>query len=366
MSKTIKIPFTNILDYKSGNSCLTKLYISEHAGIYPVYSAKTQGETKVGEIDSYMFDMEGIQLTTNGANAGTWLYREKHKFSLNGDARLYFPKEEYESCVHIPYLYYALKHAFKTKTFDWNTKATINNTQNIKISIPVNASGDFDLSKQKELAKKYQDIEQKKKQLLEKAEEIKKVKILINRNNGISYKKIPINSMFKHNNGKSIYTKEYCRAHSGPFPVFSANNKFPIGHMENADYSGEYLTYSKNGCAGYITIMNGDFSVNGDRCVLTFNDGYENIDLLYLKYLLEPIFRAHIKGRIGINGKNEYTKINSTLIKKLNISIPIPIKEDGSFDIEKQRELAQKYAVIDSIKDDIHKKIIQLTNMAVV
>ena len=118
MSKTIKIPFTNILDYKSGNSCLTKLYISEHAGIYPVYSAKTQGETKVGEIDSYMFDMEGIQLTTNGANAGTWLYREKHKFSLNGDARLYFPKEEYESCVHIPYLYYALKHAFKTKTFD--------------------------------------------------------------------------------------------------------------------------------------------------------------------------------------------------------------------------------------------------------
>ena len=54
------------------------------------------------------------------------------------------------------------------------------------------------------------------------------------------------------------------------------------------------------------------------------------------------------------------------MIKKLNISIPIPIKEDGSFDIEKQRELAQKYAVIDSIKDDVHKKIIQLTNMAVV
>ena len=127
-----------------------------------------------------------------------------------------------------------------------------------------------------------------------------------------------------------------------------------------------YLTYSKNGCAGYITIMNGDFSVNGDRCVLTFNKGYENIDLLYLKYLLEPIFRANIKGRIGINGKNEYTKINSTMVKSLNIMIPIPIKEDGSFDIERQRELAQKYATIDFIKEDIYKKIIQLTNTIIV
>lgn len=92
----------------------------------------------------------------------------------------------------------------------------------------------------------------------------------------------------------------------------------------------------------------------------------QNLSLDYLKCYLEPIFREHRKGRMGINGKNEYTKINSTMIKNLNIMIPIPIKEDGCFDIEKQRELAQKYAVIDSIKEEIYKKIIQLTDMAIV
>ena len=49
----------------------------------------------------------------------------------------------------------------------------------------------------------------------------------------------------------------------------------------------------------------------------------------------------------------------------LFLRLVVTIKEDGSFDIEKQRELAQKYAVIDSIKEEIYKKIIQLTEMAV-
>lgn len=46
-----------------------------------------------------------------------------------------------------------------------------------------------------------------------------------------------------------------------------------------------------------------------------------------------------------------------TMIKNLNIIITISIKEDGSIDTEKQRELAQKYAVIDSIKEKIYKKL---------
>lgn len=365
MSKTIKIPFTNILDYKSGNSCLTKLYISEHAGIYPVYSAKTQGETKVGEIDSYMFDMEGIQLTTNGANAGTWLYREKHKFSLNGDARLYFPKEEYESCVHIPYLYYALKHAFKTKTFDWNTKATINNTQNIKISIPINANGDFDLSRQKELAQKYHDIEVKKKQLLNKAEQLKKTKIIIRPDSKQKYVMVKFNDMFKLARGK-IISKPYIYEHKGEFPVYSTQ-KGVYGYIDSYMKEGQFLLWNTDGLAGYIKKTDGKFSFTNIVGIMLPNPevDMQNLSLDYLKCYLEPIFREHRKGRMGINGKNEYTKINSTMIKNLNIMIPIPIKEDGSFDIEKQRELAQKYAVIDSIKEEIYKKIIQLTEMAV-
>lgn len=131
------------------------------------------------------------------------------------------------------------------------------------------------------------------------------------------------------------------------------------------DYSGRFLTYSKNGCAGYITIIDGSFSVNGDRCVMTINPGYDRVDLDYLKYYLEPIFRANIKGRIGINGKNEYTKLNSTMIKKLNIQVPIPIKSNGEFDLNEQKRLAKKYATIELIKKNLYEQINQLTKISV-
>ena len=172
--------------------------------------------------------------------------------------------------------------------------------------------------------------------------------------------------MIKHNNGKSEYTKEYCQLHCGDIPVFSGNNNSPLAYMDTADFSGEYLTYSKNGCAGYINIQKGEFSVNGDRCVITLNEKYSKLNLSYLKYYLEPIFRANIKGRMGINGKNEYTKLNSTMIKKLNIEIPIPIKENGMYDIEKQKEIAQKIATIEFIKQDLCNKVIELTNISVI
>lgn len=41
--------------------------------------------------------------------------------------------------------------------------------------------------------------------------------------------------------------------------------------------------------------------------------------LCYLNYNLEPIFRSNIKGRLGIDGKNKYTKITSTMIKALKL-----------------------------------------------
>lgn len=365
MPKTIKVVFTNILEYKSGSASLTKQYMNDHPGSYPVYSAKTIGETKVGEIDSYMFDVEGLQLTTNGANAGTWLYREKHKFSLNGDARLYYPRKEFEDVLDIKYLFYALQFAFKSKDFDWRTKATINNTQNIEISLPVLPNGTYDLETQKKLAKQYQEVENKKQVLLNKVEELKKVKIFIEEDKTIQYKLISLNDMVIHCNGNANYTKEWCNLHAGAIPVYSANNKEPFAYSDTADYDGRFLTYSKNGCAGYIKIIDEKFSINGDRCVIKLNSGFEKVNLQYLKHYLEPIFRKNVKGRIGINGKNEYTKINSTIINKLNISVPIPIDDNGMFDTEKQQELAMKYATIETIKENICNQIYNLTNIII-
>lgn len=196
MSEIKEVFFTDILEYKSGKASLTKQYMVENIGEFPVYSAKTIGETVVGKINTYMFNIEGLQLTTNGANAGTWMYREKHKYSLNGDARLYFPKEEYKDVLHIKYLYYALKNAFKKRDFDWRTKATISNIAKIKINLPVLANGRFDLEKQRELAEKYEIIEEQKQALLTKVKELKKVSVILPHDDNISWSYPMITDLF--------------------------------------------------------------------------------------------------------------------------------------------------------------------------
>lgn len=253
------------------------------------------------------------------------------------------------------------------------SKATSENNKNIspavildyKIPIYLKDDGSFDIDEQKTIALKYHDLETKKNALKEKAELLCKSNISIDNSAAYAFVDIPLNSIVTHHNGKSSYTKEYCQEHKGNFPVFSANNNEPIGYINCADYCGEYLTYSKNGCAGFISVMSGAFSVNGDRCVLTLNSGFENMNLLYLKYYLEPIFRSIVKGRMGINGKNEYTKLNSTMIKNLNIMVPIPLKGDKSVDTEAQSVLAQKYATIDSIKKEIYNRIQELVNIVI-
>lgn len=366
MSKTVKVVFTDILDYKSGSAILTKLYMSEHPGDYPVYSAKTIGETKVGEIDSYMFDLEGLQLTTNGANAGTWIYREKHKFSLNGDARLYYPKKEFEKVLDIKYLFYALQSAFKSKNFDWSTKATVNNTQNIEISIPILPNGVYDLEMQKILAKQYQVIEIQKNILLNKIEELKKSKIVINSDETICYKEVPIIRLFTPKGGDMKLSKPYCKEHRGTYPVYSGSTTSEIfGNIDNFKYEGEYLTWVIDGLAGYVMKLTGHFSITCHRGILIPTEECKNIDLLYVKYMIEPIFRKRARGRIGINGKNEYTALKPSHIVNHNDSILIPVGKNGEYDLEKQQELARKYATIETIKENIYEKVTELTKIVV-
>lgn len=46
-------------------------------------------------------------------------------------------------------------------------------------------------------------------------------------------------------------------------------------------------------------------------------------------------------------------------------TILIPIKDDGSFDIKMQRELANKYQQIDEIKTELVQCIISLTDITI-
>lgn len=118
------------------------------------------------------------------------------------------------------------------------------------------------------------------------------------------------------------------------------------------------MTSSINGIAGVLTILDGKFSTNADRVV--FISKATNIDLGYVKNILEPILRNKNKGRKGIKGKNEFTKLTPTMIE--NEMIPIPYTIYGKPYIEKQNDIANKYKIMVMIKKQIEERLNELLN----
>lgn len=60
---------------------ISKQYLSENIGDYPVYSSQTANNGEIGTISTFDFDQEAITWTTDGANAGTVFHR-LGKFSI--------------------------------------------------------------------------------------------------------------------------------------------------------------------------------------------------------------------------------------------------------------------------------------------
>ena len=86
---------------------ISKMELQEKAGEYPVYSSQTLNNGVFGKINSYDFDGEYVQWTTDGANAGSIFYRNG-KFSVTNVCGLLKIKDEYLNKIRTDYLAYAL------------------------------------------------------------------------------------------------------------------------------------------------------------------------------------------------------------------------------------------------------------------
>ena len=94
----------------SRGKVMSKDFLKENAGEYPVYSSQTENEGKLGSITTYMFDGEYLTWTTDGANAGTVFYRSG-KFSVTNVCGVI---DNISEDVNKKYLYYVLNRVAPT------------------------------------------------------------------------------------------------------------------------------------------------------------------------------------------------------------------------------------------------------------
>ena len=84
---------------------ISKDYISENKGIYPVYSSQTEHNGELGCISTFDYDGEYLTWTTDGANAGTVFYRVGQFSVTNVCGIIKIKKTE----VLVKFLYYILR-----------------------------------------------------------------------------------------------------------------------------------------------------------------------------------------------------------------------------------------------------------------
>ncbi|MFA5001154.1 MAG: N-6 DNA methylase [Candidatus Paceibacterota bacterium] len=156
--------------------------------------------------------------------------------------------------------------------------------------------------------------------------------------------------LFKIEKGKSEYTKSYINNNKGEYPVYSSKTTEDgiIGNIDHYDYETECLTWTTDGTyVGTVYYRNGKFSMTTHCGALI--PKVDNIHLPYFLYILNRDLSKYYAGE----GSNRRITVN--IIQ--DVSVPIPIKKDGSFDINKQIEIAEKYKKLEDIKTKLKEEM---------
>lgn len=365
----VKVPLHKIFDFSIGtNSGLTRSFVNSHKGDIPVYGASSgSNEASYGYLADNLPGVKYFEncLTYNKDGASGLLFYRQGRFSLSEKVvpLIIFP--ELAETLDYLYLKYAIEEITARIDYTYSNKATKVKFKDLVVSIPVMGDGSYDLARQKDLADKYRQVEKQRDILLDRIHQLKNRVIALPQDHTISWAQVTITKLFTPMNGNSKYTKAWCKDHPGDIPLYSGNTVEKYADIDEFMYEGEYLTWAKDGLAGYIMYHQGRFSITGHRGILIPTEACKNIDLRYMQHVLEPIFRKKKKGREGALGKNEYTTLNSAMINRIEEPIPIPVCPDGTYDLAKQRELAESYEQISSIKEQLIGKVQELLRIRV-
>ena len=162
------------------------------------------------------------------------------------------------------------------------------------------------------------------------------------------YKKKKLSDLFICKSGNSKYTRSYCNIHNGQYEVYTGSTLQKFASLDTYDYDEPNLTFTTDGeYAGTLKVLEGKYNVGGHRKILIKKDS--NLDLDYFCTILQPLFYSKVK-------KGDVPSVNwNEQLSKLIVNVPI--NEDGSYNLFKQKEIALKYKEIQKQKKILLNKI---------
>lgn len=290
---------------------MSKTYLVDNIGEYPVYSSQTANNGEIGKINTFDFEGEFITWTTDGANAGTVFYRNE-KFSITNVCGLITLKYDY---LTYKFLFYWLSIQAKKHVYSGmgNPKLMSNQMEKIQIPIPplsvqshivqildafteLNDQLTAELSMRQKQYRYYRD-------LLLSEHELAKV--------GFEWK--TLGKLGIINRGKRVVKSQLTT--EGVYPVYQ-NSLQPLGYFDKSNVKANTTFMITAGAAGEIGYSNCAFW-SADDCYY-FDCPKDVLDDRFLYHSLKKqqnkIFLQVRKASIPRLGRNSVE----------NIKIPIP------------------------------------------
>ena len=114
---------------------MSKNYLRENTGTYPVYSSQTANNGIFGYINTFDYDCESVTWTTDGANAGSVFYHINEKFSITNVCGLLRVKNN--ELVSTKFLFYVLQVYAKKYVNDGMGNPKLMSNVMARISVPL-------------------------------------------------------------------------------------------------------------------------------------------------------------------------------------------------------------------------------------
>lgn len=337
-----------VVYYKISDICniargkvMSKDYIRENAGEYPVYSSQTENDGELGRISTYEYSGEYLTWTTDGANAGTVFYREG-KFSVTNVCGLLKIKRK---DVMYKYLYYALsleapKHVNQGMG---NAKLMSNVMADIEIPVPpieiqneivcvLDKFKELEVELQVELKARIKQYEYYKNSLLSRSDNVETVRL-----DSVCGIYDGTHQTPKYiENGVPFVSVENIDDLNGTMKYISyeAYQKFKI----KPQIGDVFMTRITAGVIGKCAVVNSNEDMAYYVSLALLRPDEKKLNSYYLKYYLES---SHGKRELAkrILWDATPTKINKDDIGKVLITIPnINVQEEivqvlDSFDL---------------------------------
>lgn len=304
-------PLGEVAELKRGR-VLSKTFLQDNKGNYPVYSSQTALNGEIGRISTYDFNQEALTWTTDGANAGTVFYR-KGKFSITNVCGLITIDDTNE--LNYKFLFYWLSVEAQKYVYAGMGNPKLMSNQVAKILIPLPP-----LSVQEEIVRildKFTTLEAELEAELDcrkRQYEFYRNQLLSFENGAVEWKSLKEIAVNFDAMRKPITSGA---REKGTIPYYGASGV--VDHVKGFIFDGDYLLVSEDG-ANLIArttpiafSISGKSWVNNHAHVLKFNT-YE--ERRFVEYYLNSIdLIPYISGAAQ-------PKLNQKNLNKIKIPSP--------------------------------------------